>query len=291
MRLGILVESEDGLTWEQWRRTVGSAEQLGFDSVWISDHLLSSDGQDRGGLDAWLALSLAAASSHSLQLGPLVTPITFRSAGLLARMALNLHTLSQGRFVLGLGMGWNAREHATFGIPFPPGPERLHLLESGLALIRRTLKQRVPILIGGSGRGTLRLVARYADEWNVTTSSPDLHRGLSQTLTQACQVIGRDPASVRRSVAVGVLIGRDTHELCARAERLRGVVPGLAEVPTEQVVSHLREQGWVVGTPDEIVAALNALAQVGLQRAMLGHYDQDDTAALELIAAEVLPWI
>ena len=291
MRIGILVEGEDALTWDQWRRIVTAADDLGFDSVWISDHLLSSDGQDRGGLDSWLALALAAASTRRVSLGPLVTPITFRLAGLLARMAANLDTLSGGRFVLGLGVGWNEREHAAFGIPFPPGPERLHLLDSGLALIRRTLKTRVPILLGGSGRGTLRLVARYADEWNVTTNSPELYQTLSQSLAAACHVIGRDPASVNRSVAVGVLIGRDPSDLCARAQRLRQVVPGLQDVPREQVLTHVRAHGWVAGTPREVVTALKALADVGVDRAMLGHYDPDDTAALQLIAQEVLPWM
>ena len=258
--------------------------------MWISDHLLSSDGQDRGGLDAWLALAVAAASTRRITLGPLVTPITFRLPGLLARMAVNLHTLSGGRFVLGLGVGWNEREHATFGIPFPPAAERLHLLDSGLTLIRRALKTQVPILIGGSGRSTLRLAARHAAEWNVTTNSPSVYEPLSQALDHACQVVGRDPASERRSVAAGVLIGRDPSDLCARAERLRHVVPGLDELPPEQMVSHVRDHGWVAGTPAEIVAALNALGNAGVQGAMLGHYDVDDTSALELIAQEVLPW-
>jgi alkanesulfonate monooxygenase SsuD/methylene tetrahydromethanopterin reductase-like flavin-dependent oxidoreductase (luciferase family) len=291
MRLGILVEGEDGLTWDQWRRTLAAADELGFDSVWISDHLLSSDGQDRGGLDAWMALAVAATTTRRVTLGPLVTPITFRLPGLLARMTLNLHTLCGGRFVLGLGAGWNDREHAVFGIPFPPAAERLHLLDSGLSLIRGLLGQQVPILLGGGGRGTLRLVARHADEWNLTTNSPSVYQPLSQALDQACQVVGRDPASVCRSVAVGVLIGRNANDLCARAERLRRIVPGLEDVPADQMVRHVRERGWVAGTPDEIVAALRSLGEAGIERAMLGHYDLDDTSAVELIAHEVLPWI
>jgi alkanesulfonate monooxygenase SsuD/methylene tetrahydromethanopterin reductase-like flavin-dependent oxidoreductase (luciferase family) len=291
MRLGVLVESEDGLTWEQWRRMVAQAEDLGFDSLWLSDHLLSSDGQDRGGLDAWTALAVAAAASRRITLGPLVTPITFRLPGPLARTALNLHALSGGRFVLGLGAGWNDREHAAFGIPFPPPAERLHLLDSGLTLIRRILGKQVPILLGGGGRGTLRLVARHADEWNLTTSSPSVFQPLSQALDQACPVVGRDPASVCRSVAAGVLIGRTRSDLCARAERLRCLVPGLGHVPAEEMVQHVREHGWVAGTPDEILSALRSLAEAGVQRAMLGYYDLDDTSGLELIAHEVLPWI
>ena len=289
MRIGILVESEEGLTWERWRRVVADSERLGFDSVWLSDHLLSVTGEDRGGLDAWLALALAAAESRRLTFGPLVSPITFRLPGLVARMATNLQTLSGGRFVLGLGVGWNEREHAVFGIPFPPGPERIHLLDTGLELIRRALPQPVPVLIGGMGRGSLRLVARHAQEWNLTTNSPDVLASLMPELAAACQPLGRDPASIRRSVSVGVLIGQDTAELAQRGEAMRRLVPGLEDVPTDQVVDRVRERGWVAGTPDEVAAALRSLAMAGVDRAMLGHYDQDDTAALELIAAEVVP--
>jgi alkanesulfonate monooxygenase SsuD/methylene tetrahydromethanopterin reductase-like flavin-dependent oxidoreductase (luciferase family) len=289
VKLGILVETEDGLTWDRWRRVVDATEDLGFDSVWISDHLQSSGGEDRGGLDAWLALTDAAARTRRVTLGPLVTPITFRAPGVLARMTANLHSLTEGRFVLGLGVGWNAREHAAFGIPFPPGTQRLHLLDTGLDLIRRLMADRVPVLIGGMGRRTLRLVARHADEWNLTTNDLTWYQAAAEQLDRSCQVVRRDPASIRRSVAVGVLVGRDPAELGARSAAMRRLVPELSDVPTEGMLDAVRARGWVAGTPDEIVAALAGLAAAGVDRAMLGHYDQDDTAALELIARDVLP--
>jgi len=289
VKVGILVESEEGLTWPVWRRVVAACEDLGFDSVWLSDHLLSGSGEDRGGLDAWLALAVAAVDSRRIGFGPLVTPVTFRQPGLLARMAANLYALSHGRFVLGLGLGWNAREHAAFDIPFPAGPERLRLLDSGLELIRRRLEPPVPLLIGGRGRGTLELVARYADEWNLTSSAPATVEALGQTLASLCQSIERDPRTIRGSVSVGVLIARDTAELDRRSTAMRRLVPGLAGTPPDQVVDRLRTQGWVAGSPTEVVRALRDLAAVGVQRAMLGHYDLDDFQALELIAGDVLP--
>ena len=289
MRLGILVEGEEGLTWEQWRRLVAAAEERGFDSVWISDHLLSGSGEDRGGLDAWLALAVAAADTERITLGPLVTPITFRQPGLLARMAANLDSLSQGRFVLGLGLGWNAQEHAAYDLPFPPLGERARLLEAGLATIRRVLPARVPVLIGGMGRGSLGRVARHADEWNLTTSSPEVYARLSRSLADACQAVGRDPATVRRSVSVGILVGQDAAELARRGEAMRRLVPGLADVRPNDLLPTVRERGWVAGTPAEVVAALRRLADAGVDRAMLGHYDLDDTDVLDLIARAVLP--
>ena len=289
MQLGILVEGEEGLTWEQWRRLLAAAEDRGFDSVWISDHLLPASGEDRDGLDAWLALAVAAASTRQVALGPLVTPITFRPPAILARMAANLDSLSRGRFVLGLGLGWNAREHAAYDLPFPPLRERVRLLEAGLATIRRALPSRVPVLIGGMGRGSLERVARHADEWNLTTNSPAVYRRLSETLAGLCQAVGRDPATIRRSVLVGILVGENRAELARRGDAIRGLVSGFAQVPRGEMERAVRERGWVAGTPGEVVTALRELAEAGVDRAMLGHYDVDDTRVLDLIAESILP--
>ena len=289
MQLGILVEGEAGLTWDQWRRLVDAAEDRGFDSIWISDHLLPGSGEDRGGLDAWLALAVAAAGTQRVKLGPLVTPITFRQPGLLARMAANLDSLSQGRFVLGLGLGWNAHEHAAYDLPFPPLRERARLLEAGLATIRRALPARVPVLIGGKGRSSLERVARHADEWNLTTSSPALYTRLSQRLAEVCQAVGRDPATIRRSVLAGILVGENRAELARRGDAMRRLVSGLTDVPRADVPRVVRERGWVAGTPGEVVAALRELAEAGVDRAVLGHYDVDDTRVLDLIAGSILP--
>ena len=289
MQLGILIEAEEGLTWGQWRRLVTAVEDRGLDSLWISDHLLPGSGEDRGGLDAWLALAVAAAATRRVTLGPLVTPITFRQPGLLARMAANLDSLSQGRFVLGLGLGWNAHEHAAYDVPFPPLRERARLLDAGLATIRRALPARVPVLIGGMSRGSLERVARHADEWNLTTNSPDVYIRLSQALAGVCQAVGRDPATIRRSVLAGILIGENRAELARRGDAMRRLVSGLADVPGADILQVVREHGWVAGTPDEVVAALSELADAGVDRAMLGHYDVEDMRVLDLIADSILP--
>jgi alkanesulfonate monooxygenase SsuD/methylene tetrahydromethanopterin reductase-like flavin-dependent oxidoreductase (luciferase family) len=289
MKLGILVETEEGLDWDSWRRVCAAAERLGFESVWISDHFLSPWVADRHGLDAWVALAVAAAETGRVALGPLVTPITFREPAMVARMAESLHDLSRGRFVIGLGLGWNAAEHAQAGIAFPPVAERQRRLDDGIRLIRRTLgERRVPLLIGGGGpRWTLPLVARYADHWNMTTSSVELYRARSERVATLCRAVGRDPARIRRSVAVGCLVGRDAAELGARCERMRAIVPPLAEAA--DVLEAARGMGWVVGTPGDVVGQLSALARAGIDLAILGHYDLDDQRALELIAGEVMP--
>jgi len=123
MKLGILIETEEGLDWESWRKTYTAAERLGLESVWLSDHL-QSPWHTRHGLETWTALAVAAAETQRLVLGSLVSPVTFREPGIVARMAESLQALSHGRFVVGLGLGWNSDEHAAAGIAFPSVDER-----------------------------------------------------------------------------------------------------------------------------------------------------------------------
>jgi alkanesulfonate monooxygenase SsuD/methylene tetrahydromethanopterin reductase-like flavin-dependent oxidoreductase (luciferase family) len=291
MKVGLLVESEEGLDWEQWRTTFITAERLGFDSLWIADHLASPWSEERHGLEPWVALTIAAAETRRIGLGSLVSPITFRQPAVLARMVESIDCLAPGRLVLGLGLGWNAEEHATFGIPFPPVNERARLLSDGIQLIRRTLgEHQVPLLVGGGGpRSTLPLVARFADEWNLTTSSVDVYSAASERLAELCDAIGRDPLSIKRSIAAGVLIGRDAAELAERSARMRRLVLPLSGIEVDDVPAATRRMGWVAGTCVEVVAALRPLADVGVDLAILGHYDHADVDALELIASDVLP--
>jgi alkanesulfonate monooxygenase SsuD/methylene tetrahydromethanopterin reductase-like flavin-dependent oxidoreductase (luciferase family) len=285
MKLGVLVEAEEGLDWDHWRTTFTTAERLGFDSVWISDHLRSPWNAGRCGLEPWTALAVAGAETRRIVLGSLVSPVTFREPALVARMATSLNDLTHGRFVVGLGLGWNVEEHAAAGIEFPSVAERSKRL---VAAVQQISHERVPILIGGKGRHfTLPVVARYADEWNVTTSSvSDFARAASE-LERLCGEVGRDPLEIRRSVAIGVLVGSDTSELRRRCERIRQIVPPLAEV--EDVPRAAREMGWFVGTPDELVSTAKLFAEVGVDRLILGHYDLDEVSALELVAQRVIP--
>lgn len=291
MKLGVLVESEEGLDWERWRSTCLAAERLGFESVWLSDHLASPWSSERHGLEPWVALSVAASETQRVRLGSLVSPITFRQPALMARMAEAIDDLAPGRFVLGLGLGWNAGEHAHFGIPFPPLAERVRMLSDGIQNIRQVHGQRhMPLLLGGAGvQSTLPLVARYADEWNVTTASADFFRARNEALDELCAQAGRDPRSIKRSVAAGVLVGRDADELLERSWRMQSCVAPLAALDVDSVPEAVVDMGWLVGTPEMIVDGLRPLAEAGVDLAIVGHYDLDDVATLELIAAEVMP--
>src|SRR5579864_2939709 len=137
MQLGLMLEGQEGLTWDAWRRLTAAAEELGFESLWRSDHLASPIDGRRQSLETWVSLTLAAAETSRLRFGPLVCPIMFRHPALLATMAAAVDVLSDGRLVLGVGAGWNAAEHRAFGIPFPPWPERLARLEEGIEVLQR----------------------------------------------------------------------------------------------------------------------------------------------------------
>jgi alkanesulfonate monooxygenase SsuD/methylene tetrahydromethanopterin reductase-like flavin-dependent oxidoreductase (luciferase family) len=290
MKLGLLVEAEEGLTWQRWQRLAQAADELGLDSLWVSDHLASPWDQQRHGLDAWAALAFAAVETRRVRLGTLVSPVTFRPPPILARMAEAVFERSQGRLTVGLGLGWNAEEHATAGLRFPPVAERVGLLEQSIRAVRDTLGERpVEVLVGGGGSRTLRVAARYADEWNLTTNDPAAFSSRAAALDAACESIGRRPQAIRRSVATGVLIGLDQRDLEQRSRRTQGSVPPLASVSVDEVPRAARAQGWVAGTPDQVVEQLRALQTAGVERAALGLYDLDDVATVEIVAREVVP--
>jgi alkanesulfonate monooxygenase SsuD/methylene tetrahydromethanopterin reductase-like flavin-dependent oxidoreductase (luciferase family) len=289
MNLGVLVEVEEGLDWDQWRATYMAVERLGFDSVWLSDHLASPWSDRQQHLETWTALAVAAAETRRITLGPLVSPVTLREPTIVARMAQSLEVLSQGRFVTGLGLGWNADEHAAAGIAFPAAAERARRLSETITRLRcESADRNIRLLIGGSGaRLTLPLVARFADEWNVTTGSVDEFRALSARLDAVCQGLGREPREIRRSVATGILVGRDAQDLSERGERMRRCVLPLAGV--DNVLEGARAMGWIVGTPETTKRSLQQFSDAGVDRVILGHYDVSNVATLELLAETVLP--
>ncbi|HLQ60621.1 MAG TPA: LLM class flavin-dependent oxidoreductase [Candidatus Acidoferrales bacterium] len=296
--IGIMIEGQEGLSWERWRRLCREVEELGFDSLWRSDHFNSvMDVPGRECIETWVSLAAAAEWTRRVEFGPLVCSMTFRHPALLARLAASVDQLSGGRLVLGVGAGWKQSEHEMYEIPFPSLKERMDNLEDGIRLVRKTLeialpkpaRRPLPLLIGGSGeRRTLRLVAQHADEWNSHGQDPDAYRAKTAVLARHCREVDRDPESIRRSVMMGYLVGRNPAELRERAAAVREVIPRLQGMEPDQVIDSLRA-GWAVGTPAEVAERLQAFARLGASRFMLQHFLMDDSAALRLLAEEVLP--
>ncbi len=312
MRVGVMVEGQEGLTWERWLRLAEAAEDMGYDSLCRSDHLTGLWGESkRPSLETWTSLTVLAMRTRRIRFGPLVSPVTFYQPALLAKMAVALDTLSGGRMDLGLGGGWNEHEHAMFGIPLPPMKERLDRLEAAARYIRAlgvgepvTLEQpfyplhkaenyplpthgRLRLVIGGRGeKRTLRIAAEFADEWNVTRVDPPTFRQKREVLAKHCVAVRRDPETIARSLMIPLAIGRDRADVDQRIAAARAIFP---QMPADEAA--WRGASFLVGTPDEVVASLREWDAAGVQRVMLQMLDQEDLAALELFARHVLPHV
>ncbi|MGE0544708.1 MAG: LLM class F420-dependent oxidoreductase [Dehalococcoidia bacterium] len=315
MKLGIMIEGQEGLTLERWRRIGGVVEDLGFESLWRSDHFMSLMGGTRDAPETWATLVQTALETRRIRFGPLVSPMTFRHPSLLTRMAATVDQLSDGRLVLGVGAGWNEREHQAYGLPFPPVRQRMEMLEEGIEVILRLQgdgaasytgkhyqldqvdmqpkprqRPRIPLLVGGSGeQRILPLVARYADEWNMTGATPDRFRAKAAVLDEHCRAIGRNPAEIERSTMTAFLLGENEAALRKHCEAVQEVIPRLAQMTTSEIPAAAGEWGWLAGTPDDLIASLRALSAAGVERVMLQHHDQDNNDLLKLIATEVMP--
>ena len=318
MDLGVMIEAQEGLSWELWRRIARTTEELGFESLWRSDHFLSLSGpRDRDALETFISFVIVAEETERIRFGPLVCPMTFRHPSLLARMAAQVDLLSGGRFVCGMGAGWNVPEHEAFGIPFPPVGERMDRLDESIRVVKalwgeepatftgkhfrlkeavcypKPVQRPLPVLVGGSGeRRTLRIVAEHAQEWNSTGLDIDGYRQRREVLERHCEDVGRDPSEIRHSQMAGFVIGRDEAGLKAHLTKVAEKLPMLAADGPNQVLDRLRRRGgWLIGTPGEIVDELGRREQAGVSRTMLQHHANDDFATLELIASEMLPQV
>jgi alkanesulfonate monooxygenase SsuD/methylene tetrahydromethanopterin reductase-like flavin-dependent oxidoreductase (luciferase family) len=297
-KVGIMIEGQEGLNWDRWRRICHDTDTLGFDSLRRSDHLVSLMGApERDCIECWISLALAAEWTNRIEFGPMVSPMTFRHPAVLARMAASVDVLSGGRVILGVGAGWNENEHREFGIPFLTERQRFDLLEQGVRTMRETwsksnpkpIRNPMPLLMGGKGRKrTLPIVAREASEWNQSRLDTEMYKESREVLDACCRDIGRDPRSIRHSVMAGFIIGRDRSELRERASQVSQVVRDLKGMTPDEVLED-RRSAWFVGTPEEIAEKMRQVSGLGVDLFMLQHFLLDDSDALSLLAAEVLP--
>ena len=297
-QVGIMIEGQEGLSWGRWRKICLDTDRLGFASLRRSDHFTSLNGRpDQDCIETWISLALAAEWTKNIEIGPMVSPMTFRPPALLARMAAAVDVLAAGRLILGVGAGWNEHEHTEFDIPFYTETQRFDMLEAGIKTIRETwnksspkpLRNPIPLLLGGKGvKRTLPLVAREASEWNYSKLDADGYRQRRDLLEQRCRHIGRDPASIRHSVMTGFLVGRNRTELLERAAQVTQVVDDLNEMSPEEVLEN-RKEAWLVGTPEQIAERMREFGRLGIHLFMLQHWLLDDREALELLAKEVIP--
>lgn len=301
MDLRTFVEPQQGTTYEALLAHATTAQRLGFDAWFTSDHLLAmGDGDPRPGpTDAWTTLAGLARDTSTIRLGTLVSPMTFRWPGHFAVQVAQVDAMSGGRVEVGIGTGWYGDEHEAMAVPFPDLGTRFDRMQESLAILTGIwgatpdepfsfkgehhtvvdnpgLPQPVqsphpPIISGGTGRSrTPRIAAEFADEWNCPFPAPDDWAELAGLVREACEDADRDPDELTYSVAQVTCIGEDEDDFRRRAD-------AIGREPDE-----LRENG-VCGTPDEARARAEAFAEHGCERLYLQTLDVDDLDHLELI--------
>jgi len=322
MRFAIQIEPQQGMSYADQLAVAKRAEANGIETFFRSDHYASFPGlAGMPTTDAWAVLAGLARDTERIGLGTLVSPVTFRHPGNLAKVATTVDEMSGGRLEVGLGAGWNDLEHGQLGLDFPPIKERADLLEDQLAILHglwgepdgwsydghrisirdanfkpkpvdvpgrpRTpiggARPRIIIGSGGSPR-SYRLAARYADEYNISSASdPESVRRIYEDLDAACVAIGRDPAALTRSAMIGVLIGRDQAEV---DERLQAMTRTLGDDATEDWLVE-RELRWITGMPEQARETVRGFAAAGVERIMLQDFLPWDLDMIDVIG-EVL---
>ena len=252
-----------------WR----DADELGFHGVWNYDHFYGLVDPQQPTLEAWTTLAAMATLTTRARVGCLVSSVTYRNPGLLAKMAVTVDHMSGGRLDFGIGAGWHEDEHRGYGIEFPSPGERVEMLDEALAVIRRlwtedsvthrgrffTLQDAIanpkprqrphpPIVIGGGKPKMLRVIAKHADEWNMPSSGAADWATTSAALDEACAEVDRDPSQIRRSV---------------------------------QIFLHPQDPGQV----DAELAKLTGYAEAGCQHAVLSFYQPPDRELLNRVRA------
>jgi alkanesulfonate monooxygenase SsuD/methylene tetrahydromethanopterin reductase-like flavin-dependent oxidoreductase (luciferase family) len=287
MRLALMIEGQEGVSWKHWLALAQACEQHGVEALFRSDHYLSPTDPSRAALDAWAVIPALAARTERIELGTLVSPVTFRLPAVLAHASLTAYEISGGRVSLGMGTGWMEAEHEAFGFPFPPMKERLRLLVEQIEAVTRFWGDgpHPHLIIGGSGlSGTVEPAAKWADEYNTVMATPAECAERREKLARACEREGREPIPL--SLMTGCAIGRDETEARERIRR-RIERSGQQIDPDEYRAS--RGDATILGTIDEAAERLRAYEEAGVERVMLQHIDHTDLEMVELIGRELAP--
>tara|TARA_B100001123_G_scaffold109411_1_gene127352 strand:+ start:970 stop:1920 length:951 start_codon:yes stop_codon:yes gene_type:complete len=303
-----------GVTFDEVRYSMLAAEKHGFASYYLGDHFFV--GEQLDSLEPYLLFALAARETNHIRFGPLVTPVMFRPPSNVGRLAAQIDLLSGGRFVLGLGVGWGDAEHHTYGLSYPSLGERFDRLDEFIAVIQamwakgpatfdghyyqldgaQTLPKpaigRPPILIGGTGeKRTLKLVAKYANEWNSVDLTPDIYRHKCEVLAAHCADMGREPSEIRRSMTtIGFVGATDEDVEAATLTQMHRTPPPGNPTPAEYRTA-MRARGAIMGTAPEIVDQLGKLSEEGLNEVQFVYFDLTTDRMPAFLASEVLPQV
>jgi len=312
VKVSLFVDPQEGMTYQQLVDAACRAEREGFHGLYRSDHLTSTAGHhDRAATEAWSTLAGLARETCRLRLGTLISPIAFRHPSLYAKIIGTVDEMSDGRVDVSIGTGWYPPEYDLLGFDFPPLRERFGALEEYLDVLTamwddegqtvsgsyyrlgsvhaRPLTRRRPrpwLILGGHGqRKTPRLSARYADEFNVDWLAPEECRKLYAIADAQCAELGREPATLRKSVLLGAIVGVDD----ADAERRFRAGMEFFGIDQPDTWRSQVGAGWTVGSADVLADRLLAYADAGVQHVMLMLLPGDDLEMISLVAQKIFP--
>jgi len=313
MEIALMIEGQENVSWDDWLALASACEAHGVGTLFRSDHYLSVfDRRERGSLDAWGTISALSAMTVKLRLGTMVSPATFRHPAVLAKAVTSADHISGGRVELGIGAGWWEGEHEAYGFDLPPIGPRVDALEEQLqvilghwgegpfsfsgehfrakdldALPKPLQRPHPPLILGGSGGPrSLRLAARYADEYNVVHGTPESIAAIRHGLDEACEAEGRDPESLPLSAMTGWLVGADEEDLRDRASRLS---EWKGQGDDGDAFLAAEPESTIKGTVPEALEQLRALEAAGLSRLMAQHLLHRDLDAIGLLGRDVIP--
>jgi F420-dependent oxidoreductase-like protein len=308
MRVALMIEGQEDVTWEDWVALADTCERSGIESLFRSDHYVSVMGAHaRGSLDAWGTINALAARTTTLRLGTMVSPASFRHPSILAKLATTADHVSGGRIELGLGTGWSEIEHTAYGFPFLPMGERMDVLAEQLEIIhdghwgdrpftfagrhytlrdldarpKPVQKPHPPLIMGGAaGPRAAALAARFADEYNTVMPTLEQIAQRRASIAAACERAGREP--IPFTVMTTALIGADAADLRRRAD-------AHAEWTGSPVDLEAARETWIVGTVEQAAERLRTYEQAGVSRIYLQHLVHRDLDAVQLIGRELVP--
>ena len=311
MRYALMTEPQQGLSYDEILAAARTAEDAGLEAFFRSDHYASfPGGSGKPTTDAWTTLAGLARETSTIRLGVLVSPVTFRLPGNLAKVIQTVDEMSDGRVEAGFGAGWNDDEHAQLGLPFPSLGERFDMLEEQMAVIHglwtepdgwsfdgehwqvrgskrhgdvgRGGRRHPHIIFGGKGGARLAgLIARYGDEFNLNSASPEDAPEAYARVRAACAEIGRDPDEVVYSAMTGVLVAETEADLRARVADLLAALGQTADGAEAWLAE--RRGRWIMGTPEQALERVRALEANGTQRIMLQDFVPRDLDHVRLM--------
>lgn len=309
-----MLEGQQGVRWQDWLAVAQACERLGYEGLFRSDHYFSGIGAGgRGASDAWTLLGALAARTHTLRLGTLVSPVTFREPALLAKAVATVDEVSGGRVEIGMGAGWWEEEHTQFGFSFHDVAGRWTRLEEQVEIVHGLLtnerysfqgqhyrlvdaaffprpvqRPRPPLILGGRtvGPRMQRLIGAYADEFNTVGGTPaEVHERFGRA-RDGMAAAGRPPETLVTSLMTWFFVGPTEAAYEESLRRAHAMDPGAG--PFDAYRADI-ERDCIVGTPERALARLREYEAVGVQRIFLNHELYDDLDVLELMANEVLP--